>query len=406
MDALAGLLFLVAIILLVMTVIGAIKKNGKAKKRFIIAIICFVLAVIAIQFTDSGKEGHKKAAESKTEKNQKKSAKAENENNTVSNYKITQERLDKAGIWYLTIATPATKKDELKSLVKHFGKLAKEKKEKVSSIFVNIQKENGTSALIGKGKIALNSKGMAQTGVKKVDVVNFEYLPENIKDQAPVKTTQSNYTASDLLQAYKSANLAVPDDRDNTGKHCSELGCSQLITTEALSIYQWPTEKKAKEVQTKGFGDYQKGTIIIRFNDKNIDQQPYKQTLDKLVNGETELKNKKDPEESSIGIEDMKQEIQYSGLGADDKLVNLSFKNRELKAIIKLAKDNSVNPKDLAVSRYSQVSDALLKKQGWDTLTIEYTNVGTISMNRGEKETNEIGDYFPSLKIEKHLNSN
>ncbi|UNL87561.1 hypothetical protein [Priestia koreensis] len=48
-------------------------------------------------------------------------------------------------------------------------------------------------------------------------------------------------------------------------------------------------------------------------------------------------------------------------------------------------KDHLVNPKDLAVSRYSQVSDSLLKKQGWDTLT----NVGTISMNLEEKETNE-----------------
>ncbi|MBK5434320.1 hypothetical protein ACFVWC_19245 [Bacillus mycoides] len=29
--------------------------------------------------------------------------------------------------------------------------------------------------------------------------------------------------------------------------------------------------------------------------------------------------------------------------------------------------------------------------------------LGSISMNRNEKETNEFGDYFPTLEIEKRL---
>lgn len=432
MDAIAGLLFLGAIILLIMTIIGAIKKNGKAKKRFLTAVICFVLAVIAIQFTDSGKEARKKAEEEQAKKEkseqvekeaearktntEEKENKIEKENKEVASYKIVQERLDSAGIWYVTISTPATKEDELTGLVKQFKGLAENKKEKISSVFVNIQKENGSSALIGKGKIALNNKGVAQTGVEKIGAVNFEYLPENIEDKAPIEESKSKYTANDVLQAFKDANLAVPENRDNTSKQCSDLGCSQLITTEAVSIYQWPTEKKAKEIQNQDFGDYQKGTFIIRFNDKSVEQEPYKRILDEFKNGETEIEDKKEAkeekskedkhQEASINVEDVKQDIEYSGLGANDKLVGVTFKNGEIKGTIELAENNLIEPKDQAVTGYSQLSDSLLKKEGWDTLTIEYVNVGTISMKRSEKETNEVGDYFPSIEIEKKLTAN
>ncbi|MGG3272403.1 hypothetical protein ABEP16_26195 [Priestia aryabhattai] len=76
MDAIAGLLFVTAVILLIMTIVGAIKKSGKAKKRFLIAIACLVLGVIAIQFTDSGKEGHEKAAADQAKEKAKKEAEA------------------------------------------------------------------------------------------------------------------------------------------------------------------------------------------------------------------------------------------------------------------------------------------------------------------------------------------
>lgn len=57
----------------------------------------------------------------------------------------------------------------------------------------------------------------------------------------------------------------------------------------------------------------------------------------------------------------------------------------------------------MAVNGYSQLADELLKHEGWQTLTVTYANVGSVSMNRNEKETNEIGDYFPTLKIEERM---
>lgn len=72
----------------------------------------------------------------------------------------------------------------------------------------------------------------------------------------------------------------------------TDLGCTKLITTEAVSIYEWPTESKAKEVHK--FYDYQSGPITIRFNQSHNadgsneyeplpDKESYQITLDKLT---------------------------------------------------------------------------------------------------------------------------
>jgi hypothetical protein len=36
-------------------------------------------------------------------------------------------------------------------------------------------------------------------------------------------------------------------------------------------------------------------------------------------------------------------------------------------------------------------------------LTIEFSGIGEVSMNRSEKETNDYGDYFPTIEIENQL---
>ncbi|AZV44846.1 hypothetical protein BAOM_4265 [Peribacillus asahii] len=83
---------------------------------------------------------------------------------------------------------------------------------------------------------------------------------------------------------------------------------------------------------------------------------------------------------------------------------NVSFKNGEIKATIELAPMEQFSAEDLAVNGYSQLSDELLNHEGWQVLTVTYPGAGTISMNRNEKETNEFGDYFPTLEIEERLN--
>ncbi|MFB7157413.1 hypothetical protein [Lysinibacillus sp. NPDC056232] len=121
-----------------------------------------------------------------------------------------------------------------------------------------------------------------------------------------------------------------------------------------------------------------------------------------------ELKAKEDTEDKSekeITVNEVKEIVEYDGMGENDKLISLTIENGEIKAVIDLAPNKfNLPPKDIAVSKYSQVSDALLNEEGWNTLTIEYVGVGTVSMDISEKESNEIGMYyFPVAVITERL---
>jgi hypothetical protein len=99
----------------------------------------------------------------------------------------------------------------------------------------------------------------------------------------------------------------------------------------------------------------------------------------------------------------VKETFEFYGIGEGDQLSNVSFVNGEIKATINLAPNQMFPPRDMAVNRYSQLSDELLNHEGWKILTITYPNIGTISMNRNEKKTNEFGGYFPTEVIEERL---
>ncbi|MDF2902607.1 MAG: hypothetical protein K0S25_245 [Bacillus sp. (in: firmicutes)] len=100
----------------------------------------------------------------------------------------------------------------------------------------------------------------------------------------------------------------------------------------------------------------------------------------------------------------VKEIIEYYSIGENDKLNNVSVENGEVKATIVLAPNELFSGKDMAVNGYSRLSDELLNHEGWQILTVTYVNIGSISMNRIEKETNEFGDYyFPTLGIEERL---
>ncbi|GIN39033.1 hypothetical protein [Heyndrickxia oleronia] len=121
------------------------------------------------------------------------------------------------------------------------------------------------------------------------------------------------------------------------------------------------------------------------------------------VNVDTEDKSESD---SPINAEKVEEILTDYGLGEDDKIVSVSVEGGEIKAVIELDPSELVSIEDLAISRYSSSSDELLTHKGWEQLTIEFRNVGTISMNRSEKETNELDmDYFPTAVIMEKLNS-
>ena len=99
-----------------------------------------------------------------------------------------------------------------------------------------------------------------------------------------------------------------------------------------------------------------------------------------------------------------KEIVEDYSIGENETLNDFSFENGEIQATVVLPPNDLFPAKDLAVNAYSQLSDELLYHEGWQVLTITYAGVGTISMHRNEKETNDFGDYFPMLKIEERLN--
>ncbi|GGD12864.1 hypothetical protein [Pontibacillus salipaludis] len=102
-------------------------------------------------------------------------------------------------------------------------------------------------------------------------------------------------------------------------------------------------------------------------------------------------------------IDQVKTEIQYAGIGKNDTLEDLTFENGRIVAVINLAPHELFSAQDIAVNRYSQLSDHLLEFEGWDVLTIEYKYVGKVSFTRSQSESSEYGDYFPTLEIERQI---
>ncbi|MFJ7407099.1 MULTISPECIES: hypothetical protein [unclassified Lysinibacillus] len=134
---------------------------------------------------------------------------------------------------------------------------------------------------------------------------------------------------------------------------------------------------------------------------KEEEEQKAKEAEGKVL---AEKEVKVEPEaiaDAEITVNEVKEIIEYSGMGEGDKLVNLNVGNGEIKAVIDLAPSPFNFPaKDLAVTSYQMASDELLTVEGWNTLTIEYVGVGTISMNVSEKESNEFNMYyFPATII-------
>ncbi|ALE76873.1 hypothetical protein FRP1_29310 (plasmid) [Pseudonocardia sp. EC080625-04] len=88
-----------------------------------------------------------------------------------------------------------------------------------------------------------------------------------------------------------SAVFPLPAPRDNTDFCAADSGCEQLITTDALSIYQWPDDATA-ERQTAVATDmgqqvHRAGPFVLRFSDEYPSSEEaiagWSQRLDELV---------------------------------------------------------------------------------------------------------------------------
>lgn len=97
--------------------------------------------------------------------------------------------------------------------------------------------------------------------------------------------------------------------------------------------------------------------------------------------------------------------ILQSSVGSDDTVVSLDVVDYEVRAVVELAPHDLLPAKEIAISRYSEITDELLRLKGWEVVTVEFVDVGTVSMDRDKRITNEFNmSYFPITEIDRQLN--
>lgn len=76
----------------------------------------------------------------------------------------------------------------------------------------------------------------------------------------------SSPTAQAVVDDFAAAGLAVPDTRDNSAQNCGSLGCTQLITTAALSVVQFD-DPTAAQRYADAFGEnaHLAGPIVLQY---------------------------------------------------------------------------------------------------------------------------------------------
>lgn len=120
-------------------------------------------------------------------------------------------------------------------------------------------------------------------------------------------------------------------------------------------------------------------------------------------NKNTEEIKSEDKQEDSISKEAISSEdimeIIKDDVGKGEKITDAKIEDRTIVVNINIGTEEKIPLKDLAVSRYSSISDDLLEHNFWDVLTVNFENVGSISMNKNESN----GTYFETSKIEEKL---
>lgn len=98
--------------------------------------------------------------------------------------------------------------------------------------------------------------------------------------------------------------------------------------------------------------------------------------------------------------DNLKKELEQN-LGEGETITNIKNDGKELIIDVNLNKKDKV----LAQTRYSSLTDYLLKNNKWNTITVNFNDIGKISMSVKEAIKNENGMlYFPSEKIINKLN--
>jgi hypothetical protein len=198
--------------------------------------------------------------------------------------------------------------------------------------------------------------------------------------------------ASLLCLAACSSNESEVEDSNQVEDSMSK----EEVKAESVSEKDVEPEEEVEEVPKEEVAEEEEVADVPETVEETVAEEEEEQEAAVYDTGEFQISG-------SITADQVEEIITYFSIGEGDSLSNVSLVNGEISATIDLAPRGSFSPEDIAVTDYSQLSDELLTHEGWDTLTITYANIGTVSMNRMEKESNDYGDYFPTMAIEDQL---
>ncbi|MEH1101659.1 hypothetical protein [Micromonospora sp. CPCC 205561] len=86
--------------------------------------------------------------------------------------------------------------------------------------------------------------------------------------ELPVRPTGTP-GARQVVDAFRAAGLKVPNPRDRSvecGPDGLGLGCSELVATDAVTVYVFPDETSASEIaETWGGQSFRRGTVVLNY---------------------------------------------------------------------------------------------------------------------------------------------
>ena len=102
-------------------------------------------------------------------------------------------------------------------------------------------------------------------------------------------------------------------------------------------------------------------------------------------------------------LSEVKTAIQSTISSNDESIINIALNNEDLCITVDLSKANPepLTMEDLAISRTSSITDAILEltdyDNQWNTITIDFGDVGKITNKKDDVQENDFGGrYFPS----------
>ena len=134
-------------------------------------------------------------------------------------------------------------------------------------------------------------------------------------------------------------------------------------------------------------------------NKDEVEEPESEEKVEDLKGSEVE-----ESEDGSLKTVEEYKEMINGDIGEEDTIENIELINNNIIITLDMKEHKLLSQEVLAESRYSSITDTLLDEGGnLNDITVKFINLGKVTMNTSQKDTNEYGDYFDSLDIQENF---